>query len=139
MSELENQINIQILNKQIEKFEDESNLTFKNYSVLSMIKENNLNNSNKTLFSSSCLKLKKYEINKFDELNKSLSDISNFDLEKEDDCDLSFNSSKDDDEIEAMEIFISKKINKNFKEKNIEFEIELDKEFEEIKKEVFTY
>ena len=38
-----------------------------------------------------------------------------------------------------MEIFISKKINKNCKEKNIEFEIELDKEFEEIKKEIFTY
>ena len=117
MSELENQINIQILNKKNEKFEDESYLAFKNYSILSMIKENNIKNANKTLFSSSCLKLKEYEINKFDELYKSLSDISNFDLEKEDDCDLSFNSSKDDDEIVAMEIFISKKINKNCKEK----------------------
>ena len=38
-----------------------------------------------------------------------------------------------------MKIFISEKINKNCKEKNIEFEIELDKEFEKIKKEVFNY
>ena len=139
MSELENQINIKILNEKIEKFEDESNLAFKNNSILSMIKEINIKNSKKTLFSSSCLKLKEYEINKFDELNKSLNDISNFDLEKEDERDLSFNSSKDDDEIEAIEILISEKINKNCKEKNIEFEIELDKEFNEIKKEVFNY
>ena len=136
MSELENQSNIGALNKTIEKFEDENSSKFKNYSILSIIKENNKKSSKKTVFSSSYIKLKDYEINKFDELNKSLSNISNFDLEKEDDGDSSFNSSKIN-EIEFIEIIIPEKM-RNKKEENIEYEIELDKEFEEIKKEVFN-
>ena len=136
MSELENQSNIGALNKTIEKFEDENSSKFKNYSILSIIKENNKKSSKKTVFSSSYIKLKDYEINKFDELNKSLSNISNFDLEKEDDGDSSFNSSKIN-EIEFIEIIIPEKM-RNKKEENIEYEIELDKEFEEIIKEVFN-
>ena len=136
MSKLENQSNIGALNKTIEKFEDENSSKFKNYSILSIIKENNKKSSKKTVFSSSYIKLKDYEINKFDELNKSLSNISNFDLEKEDDGDSSFNSSKIN-EIEFIEIIIPEKM-RNKKEENIEYEIELDKEFEEIKKEVFN-
>ena len=136
MSELENQSNIGALNKTIQKFEDENSSKFKNYSILSIIKENNKKSSKKTVFSSSYIKLKDYEINKFDELNKSLSNISNFDLEKEDDGDSSFNSSKIN-EIEFIEIIIPEKM-RNKKEENIEYEIELDKEFEEIKKEVFN-
>ena len=136
MSELENQSNIGALNKTIQKFEDENSSKFKNYSILSIIKENNKKSSKKTVFSSSYIKLKDYEINKFDELNKSLSNISNFDLEKEDDGDSSFNSSKIN-EIEFIEIIIPEKM-RNKKEENIEYEIELDKEFEEIIKEVFN-
>ena len=136
MSELENQSNIGALNKTIKKFEDENSSKFKNYSILSIIKENNKKSSKKTVFSSSYIKLKDYEINKFDELNKSLSNISNFDLEKEDDGDSSFNSSKIN-EIEFIEIIIPEKM-RNKKEENIEYEIELDKEFEEIIKEVFN-
>ena len=137
MSESVKQSNIQILNKKFEKFDDVNSLKFEHFSILSMIRENNRKNSTKTVYSSSYIKLKEYEINKFDELNKSFGNISNFDLEKEDDInDLSFNSSEDDEEFEALEIIISKKINKKNKDKNKEFEIELDKEFEEIKKEV---
>ena len=137
MSESVKQSNIQILNKKFEKFDDVNSLKFEHFSILSMIRENNRKNSTKTVYSSSYIKLKEYEINKFDELNKSFGNISNFDLEKEDDInDLSFNSSEDDEEFETLEIIISKKINKKNKDKNKEFEIELDKEFEEIKKEV---
>ena len=137
MSESVKQSNIQILNKKFEKFDDVNSLKFEHFSILSMIRENNRKNSTKTLYSSSYIKLKEYEINKFDELNKSFGNISNFDLEKEDDInDLSFNSSEDDEEFGALEIIISKKINKKNKDKNKEFEIELDKEFEEIKKEI---
>ena len=137
MSESVKQSNIQILNKKIEKFDDVNSLKFEHLSILSMIRENNRKNSTKTVYSSSYIRLKEYEINKFDELNKSFGNISNFDLEKEDNSnDLSFNSSEDDDKFEALEIIISKKINKKNKDKNKEFEIELDKEFEEIKKEV---
>ena len=137
MSESVKQSNIQILNKKFEKFYDVNSLKFEHFSILSMIRENNRKNSTKTVYSSSYIRLKEYEINKFDELNKSFGNISNFDLEKEDDInDLSFNSSEDDEEFEALEIIISKKINKKNKDKNKEFEIELDKEFEEIKKEV---
>ena len=137
MSESVKQSNIQILNKKFEKFDDVNSLKFEHFSILSMIRENNRKNSTKTVYSSSYIKLKEYEINKFDELNKSFSNISNFDLEKEDDSnDLSFNSSEDNDEFEELEIIVSKKINKKNKDKNKEFEIELDKEFEEIKNEV---
>ena len=137
MSESVKQSNIQILNKKFEKFDDVNSLKFEHFSILSMIRENNRKNSTKTIYSSSYIKLKEYEINKFDELNKSFGNISNFDLEKEDDInDLSFNSSEDDEEFGALEIIISKKINKKNKDKNKEFEIELDKEFEEIKKEI---
>ena len=137
MSESVKQSNIQILNKKFEKFDDVNSLKFEHLSILSMIREINRKNSTKTVYSSSYIKLKEYEINKFDELNKSFGNISHFDLEKEDDInDLSFNSSEDDDKFEALEIIISKKINKKNKDKNKEFEIELDKEFEEIKKEV---
>ena len=137
MSESVKQSNIQILNKKFEKFDDVNSLKFEHFSILSMIRENNRKNSTKTVYSSSYIRLKEYEINKFDELNKSFGNISNFDLEKEDDInDLSFNSSEDDEEFETLEIIISKKINKKNKDKNKEFEIELDKEFEEIKKEI---
>ena len=72
MSELEEQNNIQKLNKNEENFENANNLIFSIYSILSMIKENYKQNLRKTLFSSSYRKLKEYVINKFDELKKVL-------------------------------------------------------------------
>ena len=141
MSELEKQNKIEILNKKVENLEDTNNFNFKNYSILSMIKEYNNQNSSKTLISSSYIKLKDYEINKYDELNKSLSNISNFDLEKEEENvsnNLSFNSLEYDDEFDVLDIIIQKNKNKNNNEKNQEYELELDKEFEEIKNEILN-
>ena len=129
MSKLEKLNNSEILNKKIEIFGDVNNLNLKNYSILSMIKENKNKNSTKTT-NSSYINLKGYEFNKFDELNKSLSNISDFDLEKdeEDDSnDLSFNSLEHDGEFESLDIITSKKINKNNKEENREYELELNK------------
>lgn len=71
-------------------------------------------------------------IKKFDEFNQSMGDISDFDLEGDDEEAKSiFNSSEEDNDIEEEEIIIKSKsrINKQY---NKEYEIQLDKEFEEI-------
>ena len=76
------------------------------------------------------------EVKKFDELNNSLSDISEFDLEKSEDEKSKFNSSEEDDSfIEDQEI-IFKKEKMNHKKLDVEYEIELDKEMENIMKEL---
>ena len=76
------------------------------------------------------------EVKKFDELNNSLSDISEFDLEKSEDEKSEFNSSEEDDSfIEDQEI-IFKKEKMNHKKFDVEYEIELDKEMENIMKEL---
>ena len=74
------------------------------------------------------------EIKKFDEFNKSLSDISEFDLEKEEDDNSSeFNSSDDDNDNDEEEtIIIKNKRTFNNKENDKEYEIELEKEYDDI-------
>ena len=76
-------------------------------------------------------------INKYEEndLNKSLSCISDFDLEKEEENDSSFNSEFDEDSFEEIEIKTkTKKINNiNNQEDKNEENIKLDKDFFEIK------
>ena len=76
------------------------------------------------------------EVKKFDELNYSLSEISEFDLEKSEEEKSEFNSSEDDDSfIEDQEIIFKKeKINR--KKLDVEYEIELEKELEDIMKEL---
>ena len=79
----------------------------------------------------------KYEsTKKFDELNKSLSDISDFDLE--DKNDLSFyNSSEEDNVIEEEEIrHKSKKRLSTIKYKDDEFENDIENEFKELLKQL---
>ena len=80
------------------------------------------------------------EIKKFDELNNSLDDISNFDLEEEKNENKSdFNSEEDNDndEFEEEEIITKNKKIINFNNKNdSEYEIELEKEFEDIMKSI---
>ena len=73
------------------------------------------------------------EIKKFDELNNSLGDISEFDLENDDDeCESEFNSSKGDNSmLEDEEIIMRTKII-NSKEHDLEYKKEIDKEYEEI-------
>ena len=72
------------------------------------------------------------EIKKFDELNNSLSDVSEFDLEKDiNETKSLFNSSEEgDDASEEEEIFCKKKfIEKKF---DNEYEKEVEKDIEEI-------
>ena len=73
------------------------------------------------------------EIKKFDELNNSLSDISEFDLEKEKEDTSEFNSSEDESD-DSEDIKIEKKGKMNFdRKKNYnEFENEIEKEYKEI-------
>ena len=73
------------------------------------------------------------QIKKFDELNNSLGDISEFDLENDDDeCESEFNSSKGDNSmLEDEEIIMRTKII-NSKEHDLEYKKEIDKEYEEI-------
>ena len=73
------------------------------------------------------------EIKKFDELNNSLSDISEFDLEKEKEDTSEFNSSEDESD-DSEDIKIEQKGRRNFdRKKNYnEFENEIEKEYKEI-------
>ena len=83
-------------------------------------------------------------INKYEEnLNSSLSFISEFDLENDNDIkeDNSFNSENDDDDDSVEEIEINSKCNKNIREKRNEedeFDIKLDQDFIEIKKKLLS-
>ena len=142
MSELlkQNQKNMYLLNEKIENYLDLNNIKYKNFSILSMLRDNKHRLSLKTIDTFSFIQLKNYEINKFDELNESLSNISNFDLEEEEENNSSsFNSSEDndeDDDSENLEVIQKKsKIKYDNKDKN-EYEIKLDKEFQEIKREL---
>ena len=110
---------------------------YKNFSVLSMLRENKDGLSLKTSDTFSFIELKEYEINKFDELNNNLSDISNFDLEKEEERNSSsFNSSEDDGDSENIEVILKKSKIEYVNEDKKEFEFKINKEFEEIKREL---
>ena len=111
--------------------------------ILSLLlnKKNRRRNSVKTADTNLFI-LKNYdydfkEIKRFDELNKSLSDISDFDLEKENiEHKSDFNSSQDEDsESDCEEIIIKRNI-KDKMEEDIEYELELEKEYEEIFKQL---
>ena len=101
-------------------------------------KRNSVETAETTLFRPESLDYNSNEIKKFDEFNRSLSDISEFDLEKEEDENKSdFNSSEDDNNDEEEETIIVKNrriINNN--KNDTEFEIELEKEYDDIIKEL---
>ena len=121
--------------KKSENVDNFKNKHIRTNSILSILSENKLRKSIKTLDSNSFIQIRDSEITKFDELNNSLSNISNFDLEKgEDENDsFSFNSLKDyDDQNEENIIITHSKL--NYHRKDEEYELELDKEFEEIEK-----
>jgi hypothetical protein len=111
------------------------------YCILSLlIKDNKRKDSVKTNASYTqkidLMNFKFESTKKFDELNKSLSDISDFDLE--DKNDLSFyNSSEEDNVIEEEEIrHKSKKRLSTIKYKDDEFENDIENEFKELLKQL---
>jgi hypothetical protein len=107
--------------------------------VLNFIRNSDRKDSVKTSFSESS-KVMKYElsmIDKYDEnLNPSLSFISEFDLEEEDDKenDSSFNSLDNDNsvEVEHIEILEKNRKNANNEEDDEEHNTKLEKEWEDI-------
>ena len=115
------------------------NIRINNYSILSLLIENKQGTSKNKINSNTFIQINEKEINKLDELNNSLSNISDFDLEKEDESDSSsFNSLENDDDSNIENIIIKKSsIDYQIIENNKEYEFELDKEFEEIQKEIF--
>ena len=136
-----------IKEKIISKKENESKTDIKNseqkYSILSFLKNNkNIKNSNSNSYNS----IKKYNydaypINKFDERNTSFSNISYFDLEcqEEKDFNSSFNSlenSFEEDKENNEEIRINLKVQNELDE--AEYLFELNKEYEEIEKEILN-
>ena len=107
-------------------------------SILSLLKnKNKRRNSAKTAYTNLCTPLKiDYDfkdIKRFDEINNSLSDISEFDLEKDHSENKSeFNSSEEDIKDYEEEIKFKKKLiykNINYDK---EYEIEIEREYEQI-------
>ena len=111
-----------------------------NYNILSLLINNNEKRDSIKTVESNILKIDsfKYEsIQKFDEANNSLSDISYFDLEMDEENKSDFSSSAEGSDSEEEEIIIFKsKINRNLTKKDDEFEHQLDLEFKEILKEL---
>ena len=110
-------------------------------SILSLfIKSDDRKHSLKTtdsdIFQSTFLDYKINEIKKFDELNNSLSDISEFDLENynEENDKSEFNSSEEESNGEFVdeEIIFKRRRNYNIRKYDSEYENELEKNFEEI-------
>ena len=121
---------------------NKNNEFVRNYSILSILKERKKKSSKKIVDSSSNFNFKENEINKFDEVNTSLRKISDFDLEKEEELKkaLSFNSSYNDNEDSNVEFeLITEETKANYNnDDKVQYDLELDKEYEEIEKEILT-
>ena len=134
-----------ISNKENESKEDFKN-THEKYSILSILMSNNESKDILQTNSNSYNSMKKYScdvfaIKKYDECNKSFSNISSFDLDcqEEKDFNSSFNSlenSFEENYEKNEEITISLK-NKNDLEE-AKYLFELNKEYEEIEKEILN-
>ena len=110
-------------------------------SILSLViqsddRKSSLKTTDSDIFPSSLLDYKVKEIKKFDELNNSLSDISEFDLENynEENDKSEFNSSEEDSNGELVdeEIIFKRRRNYNIRKYDSEYEKELERSFEEI-------
>lgn len=97
-------------------------------------KKESLKTANTNIYNQQVKDYKLNEIKRFDELNKSLSDISDFDLENEKKSD--FSSSEDDQEFEEEEIFNKNKRKFSEKSFDIEYEKEVEKDCEGIIKQL---
>ena len=123
---------------------NKNNELVRNYSILSILKERKKKPSKKIVDSSSNFNFKENEINKFDEVNTSLRKISDFDLEKEEEHKkaLSFNSSYNDNDNEDSNVefeLITEETKANYNnDDKVQYDLELDKEYEEIEKEILT-
>ena len=110
-------------------------------SILSLLtksddRKSSLKTTDSDIFQTSFLDYKVKEIKKFDELNNSLSDISEFDLENynEENDKSEFNSSEEDNDGEFVdeEIISKRRESYNIRKYDSEYENELERNFEEI-------
>ena len=129
--------------KEIENADsNKNNKIIRNNSILSILRESKKKPSKKIIDSTSNFNFKENEINKFDEINTSLRKISDFDLEKEEENkkELSFNSSYNGDENSNVEfeLITEEKISKYNNNDKVQYDLELDKEYEEIEKEILS-
>ena len=129
--------------KEIENADsNKNNKIIRNNSILSILRESKKKPSKKIVDSTSNFNFKENEINKFDEINTSLRKISDFDLEKEEEYkkELSFNSSYngDEDSNVEFELITEEKISKYNNDDKVQYDLELDKEYEEIEKEILS-
>ena len=111
------------------------------YSILSLLIESNKSKDSFNTSSSYISRIDNLNYNydsnqKFDEINRSLSDVSDFNLEEKEDISL-FNSSEEENVIEEKEIITkSKKELNNKKYENDDFENEIENEFKDLLKEL---
>ena len=111
------------------------------YCILSLLIETNKNKDSVNTSSSYISKLdnlnyKYYDNQKFDELNKSLSDLSDFYLEEKEDISL-YNSSEEENVIEEEEITYKSKTRLNHKKyDDDDFENEIENDFKDILKQL---
>jgi len=129
--------------KEIENADsNKNNKIIRNNSILSILRESKKKPSKKIVDSTSNFNFKENEINKFDEINTSLRKISDFDLEKEEEYkkELSFNSSYngDEDSNVEFELITEEKISNYNNDDKVQYDLELDKEYEEIEKEILS-
>ena len=110
------------------------------YCILSLLINKNEKRDSIKTFDSNIIRIDsfKYEsIKKFDEANKSLSEISNFDLEMDEENKSNFNSSENADSEEEEIINFKSNKNRNYiKKDNDEFEHQIDLEYDQILKEL---
>lgn len=111
-----------------------------NFSILSLLnnkydKRNSTKTTDTILSENKSLRNFDYgheSVKKFDEFNKSLGDISDFDLEGDEETKSIFNSSEEEDYDIDEEVIIIKSKNRVNKKIDKEYEIQLDMEFDEI-------
>ena len=126
------------------KLDDVNKSENKNHqgSLLSLLlKNNNIRNDSLKTFNFS--KYKRFsldyninELKRFDELNNSMSDISDFDLENDKNDNISEFNSSDDNFSELEEIKIKSRIVSKKRNSDCEFYKDLEKEYENILKEL---
>ena len=153
----QNSVNVKELNLLGDKNDSKSLFKFniENYNILSFLvssrKEVNvLEKTQSQSLTSFNFDYKENSVKKFDEFNKSLNDISFFDLEeeeKEKDANSSFNSleysleEENNEENEEIEQILELEMDIIQKEDNNEenYEIELKKDYEQIEKEILDH
>ena len=121
--------NLDVINKPVYKTHQESILSLL---INNTIRKDSLKTTDTRNYQKYSLDYDLKEIKRFDEFHKSLSDISEFDLENGKNDDKSEFNSSENDSCEYENITIKSKIIPNKRKNNLDYENEIEKEYEEI-------